>query len=216
MPIYDVTIPISTDLPVYPGDPDVEIVRIMSIESGDIADVSRLCCSTHTGTHIDPPAHFIPGGLTIDQLPLETLVGPCRVLDTGTLDVITAEWLSRQPIDGVQRLLFKTRNSAFWREGKTFRPDYVYLDPAGARWLVDRGVRLVGIDYLSIERYDFDEPETHLALLGSGVIIVEGLDLAAVPVGDYELICLPLRIRDGDGAPARVILRNQSSNLTFK
>ena len=208
MPIYDVTVPISNDLPVYPGDPPVVVTPLMTFESGDIAAVSQLCCSTHAGTHIDPPAHFIPGGMSIDQIPLDRLVGPCRVLDTGDIPVITAEWLGGQELDGVTRLLFKTRNSTFWPHEQFFRPDFVYLDPAAAQLLVGRGLGLVGIDYLSVEKFDFDQPETHLALLSNGVIIVEGLDLAAVPAGDYELICLPLKIRDGDGAPARVILRN--------
>jgi arylformamidase len=207
MIIHDITVPISPDLPVYPGDPKVEITPLMSLESGDMASVSRLCCGTHVGTHLDPPAHFIPGGLTVDQLPLDILVGPCRVIDTGSLPVITAEWLSRQPLDGVTRLLFKTSNSELWHKSRTFQRDYVYVDPPAARLMVEGGIRLAGIDYLSIEKFDFDRPETHLTLLGSGVIIVEGLDLTAVQPGNYELICLPLRIKAGDGSPARVILR---------
>ncbi|MFM8393111.1 MAG: cyclase family protein [Acidobacteriota bacterium] len=210
MIIHDITVPISPDLPVYPGDPEVEITPLMSLASGDIASVSRLCCGTHIGTHIDPPAHFIPGGLTVDQLPLDLLVGPCRVLDAGNLAVITAEWLASQPLDGVSRLLFKTSNSALWHRERTFQRNYVYVDSPAARLLVERGLSLVGIDYLSIEKFDFDRPETHLILLGSGVIIVEGLDLADVEPGDYELICLPLRIQAGDGSPARAILRRDS------
>ena len=207
MTIHDVTVPISRDLPVYPGDPSIEIVPVMSLAAGDIASVSRLTCGTHIGTHIDPPSHFIPGGLSVDQLSLETLTGPCLVLDTGDLPVITAAWLSSQPIAGVTRLLFRTSNSRFWHEETTFQTSYVYVDPAAAQLLVERGVRLVGIDYLSIEKFDFERPETHLTLLEAGVVIVEGLDLMAVTPGEYELICLPLKIRDGDGAPARVVLR---------
>ena len=210
MIIHDITVPISPELPVYPGDPAVEVTPLMTLAAGDVAAVSRLCCGTHTGTHIDPPAHFIPGGLTVDQLPLDLLVGPCRVLDAGALQVITAEWLAGQPLDGVSRLLFRTSNSALWHGERTFQPNYVYVDPAAARLLVECGIRLVGIDYLSIEKFDFDHPTTHLTLLGSGVIIVEGLDLTAVQPGDYELICLPLRIQAGDGSPARVILRRDS------
>ncbi|MEY4167475.1 MAG: hypothetical protein RIR52_1299 [Acidobacteriota bacterium] len=209
MVVLDVTVSISSDLPVYPGDPQIEVTPVMSIAAGDIASVSRLGCGTHIGTHIDPPSHFISGGLSVDQLPLETLIGPCRVLDTGEIPVITADWLSTQPIEGVTRLLFRTTNSRFWREESTFQTNFVHVEPAAARLLVACGVRLVGIDYLSIEKFDFDLPETHLALLGNGVIIVEGLDLGAVAPGDYELICLPLKIRDGDGAPARVVLRKE-------
>ena len=135
MIIHDITVPISPELPVYPGDPAVEVTPLMTLAAGDVAAVSRLCCGTHTGTHIDPPAHFIPGGLTVDQLPLDLLVGPCRVLDAGALQVITAEWLAGQPLDGVSRLLFKTSNSALWHRERSFHPNYVYVDPHAARLL---------------------------------------------------------------------------------
>lgn len=207
MKIYDITVPISNDLPVYPGDPPIEIRTTQSLENGDIARVSHLSFSTHIGTHIDPPAHFIRGGLTLDRLPLEVLIGPCRVIDTGEVDVIDASWLEKVSFDGVTRLLFKTKNARFWPRDQAFHEKFVYLEADAARLLVERGVRLVGIDYLSVEKFNFDRPETHWELLGHGVIVVEGLDLSAVPAGDYELICLPIKIEDGDGAPARAVLR---------
>ncbi len=207
MKLYDITVPITNDMPVYPGDPPVGVSCVQSLEAGDIAAVSHLSFSSHAGTHLDPPAHFIPGGVTLDRLPLEILLGPCRVLEVLDVDVIDAAWLRSASWEGVTRLLFKTRNSRFWPAERSFRRDYVYIESDAARLLVERGVRLVGIDYLSVEKFDFEQPETHLELLGHGVIIVEGLDLSAVPPGDYELICLPLKIRDGDGGPARVILR---------
>jgi arylformamidase len=206
--IYDVTVALSEETPVYPGDPPVELRRILSLASGDVANVSHLSCGTHTGTHIDPPSHFLADGMTLDELPLDVLLGPCRVVDAGEVAVIDRALVEGAGLDGVERVLFKTRNSRFWHERREFAKDYVYLAPEAAHALVAGGARLVGIDYLSIERPDFERPETHLALLERGVVIVEGLDLSAVEAGTYELICLPLRIRGGDGAPARVILRS--------
>ena len=207
MKIYDITVPISADLPVYPGDPSIQLERIMSLDKGDIASVTRLSCSTHIGTHVDPPSHFITGAMSLDELPLATLIGTARVVDVGDVPAITAEVLSRCDLNGATRVLFKTRNSSFWPESKTFHEDFVYIAPDAARLLVERGVQLVGIDYLSVERFNFDEPTTHLVLLGANVVIVEGLALRDVPPGDYELFCLPLKIKDGDGSPARVVLR---------
>ncbi|MGH9848184.1 MAG: cyclase family protein [Blastocatellia bacterium] len=207
MKLYDVTVPISNDLPVYPGDPAIQITRVMSLEKGDIARVSHLSFSTHIGTHIDPPYHFMQDGKPADELPLDIFIGPARVVDVGEVDSIDAALLSKFNLDGVRRLLFKTRNSRFWRETREFQKEFVYLETDGAALLVERGLRLVGIDYLSIEKFNFDKPTTHWTLLGAGVVVVEGLDLGGVPPGDYELICLPLKIKDGDGGPARVVLR---------
>jgi arylformamidase len=207
MNIYDISVPISADLPVYPGDPEIQMERIMSLENGDVANVTRLCCTTHIGTHIDPPSHFIAGAISVDQLPLETLIGPVRVVDVGDVPAITAEVLHRSDLDGATRVLFKSRNSDFWPQAKTFREDFVYIAPDAARLLVEQGMQLVGIDYLSVERFNFDEPTTHLILLGANVVIVEGVVLRDVPPGDYELLCLPLKIKGGDGSPARVVLR---------
>ena len=210
MKIYDITVAISDDLPVYPGDPPVEVRRLLSLEAGDMARVSHLSCGTHTGTHVDPPSHFVLDGMPLDELPLEVLIGPARVVDVGDAPVIDREALSRADLEGVTRVLFKTRNSRLWREAREFAADFVYLETAAAEALVARGVRLVGIDYLSVERFNFEQPTTHLALLSREVIVVEGLDLGAVAPGDYELICLPLRIRGGDGGPARVVLREMN------
>ncbi len=213
MNLYDVTVPISPVLPVYPGDPKIEMERVMSLERGDIANVTRLCCSTHIGTHVDPPSHFIAGAATLDQLPLDVLIGTARVVDVGQAPAIDAGVLAACDLAGVTRVLFKTRNSGFWppaaedAEDQEFHEDFVYIAPDAARRLAELGMRLVGIDYLSVEKFNFTEPATHLALLGAGVVIVEGLALRDVPPGDYELICLPLKIKDGDGAPARVVLR---------
>jgi len=207
MKIYDVTVAISNDLPVYPGDPPIQIERTLSLEKGDIARVSRLSFSTHIGTHIDPPYHFMKDGVSLDRAPLEVFVGPARVVDVGDVASIDAALLSTFDLDGVSRLLFKTSNSRLWGETNEFQKDFVYLETDAAEALVARGVKLVGIDYLSIEKFGFDKPTTHWTLLGANVYIVEGLDLSAIAPGDYELICLPLKIKDGDGGPARVVLR---------
>ena len=207
MKIYDITVTISDDLPVYPGDPPIHIERVMSLEKGDIVRVSHISFSTHIGTHIDPPYHFMKDGITLDQAPLEIFIGPARVIDVGDVASIDAALLSSFDLAGVTRVLFKTRNSRFWRQTKEFQKDFVYLETGAAEALVALGVKLVGIDYLSIEMFGFDKPTTHWALLGNDVFIVEGLDLNEIAPGDYELICLPLKIKDGDGGPARVILR---------
>lgn len=210
MKTYDVTVAISNELPVYPGDPRIDIQRTLSLDAGDVANVSHLSCGTHIGTHVDPPSHFVAGGITLDQLDLDTLVGVARVIDVGDADVIDSEALGKANLEGATRVLFKTRNSRLWAAPHEFAKDFVYLDTPAAEKLVAHGVKLVGIDYLSIEKFNFDEPTTHLALLGNNVIVVEGLNLSEIKAGDYEMICLPMKIKDGDGGPARVLLRDLS------
>lgn len=197
--IIDITRPISPDTPVWPGDPPVVVERVARVEVGDPADVSRLQLGTHTGTHVDPPAHFLPGGDTVDQLPLDLLVGPALVADLSEAPEVDADALEALALPaGTTRLLLKTGPED---GGATTGA----LTPAGARWLVEHGVRLVGVDTLSIEP-DTDEYPVHHILLGAGVVIVESLDLSAVSAGGYQLVCLPLRIAGGDGAPARAVL----------
>ncbi len=209
MKIYDITVPFSTNLPVYPGDPAVQINQVSSLESGDICTVSHLSFSSHTGTHVDPPSHFVAGAMTLDQLPLEVLMGKARVVDTGEIPAIDRPTIELANLTGVERVLFKTRNSQTWK-GKAyskFDEEFVYLETGAAQLLVEMGIKLVGIDYLSIEKFNFVEPTTHWALLRNNVVIIEGLDLSEVEEGEYELICLPMKIKGGDGGPARVILR---------
>lgn len=212
MKIYDITVPFSTNLPVYPGDPAVQINQVSSLESGDICTVSHLSFSSHTGTHVDPPSHFVAGAMTLDQLPLEVLIGKVRVVDTGEIPAIDRAIIEQANLNGVERVLFKTRNSRTWKEKNytKFDENFVYLETDAAELLVETGIKLVGIDYLSIEKFNFVEPTTHWVLLKNNVVIVEGLDLSEVEEGEYELICLPMKIKDGDGGPARVILRELS------
>src|SRR5215813_10942314 len=206
MKIHDVTVPISKDLVVYPGDPPVRIERKSTIgKNGAKANVSRYSFGSHTGTHIDPPAHFIENGITVDKLPLELLMGRARVVEISH-PVIDEAALAEFDFTADVRVLFKTRNSYLWSQ-KGMATEFVYITPGAARSLVENAIKLVGIDYLSVEKMGAEEPETHLTLLGAGVIIIEGLDLREVEPGDYDMICLPLKIKDGDGAPARVVLK---------
>lgn len=206
MKIYDVTVPLSKELVVYPGDPQVRIERKSIINKNDSKyNVSRIAFGSHTGTHIDPPFHFIEDGITVDNLPLEMLIGRARVVEV-TAPRIDEAVLEEFDFTADVRVLFKTRNSYLW-SSKSFVEEFVYITPGAARALVNEGIKVVGIDYLSVEKFGAKEPETHLTLLKAGTLIIEGLDLREVEPGDYELICLPLKIKDGDGAPARVVLR---------
>lgn len=209
MKIYDVTVAISEGVPIYEGDPRVTIEGVMSMAAGDAANVSRLCFGAHTGTHVDAPNHFIDGTRRVEDLDIEKLIGPCRVIELD--DSINAiEPMHVAELGGVERILFKTRNSAFWNDPETgFRTDFTYITPDAARVLADGRIKLVGIDYLSVEKFGSTDFATHVTLLEREIVILEGLDLRAVPAGEYELICLPVKFigGTGDGAPARTILR---------
>ena len=211
MKIYDVSVPISDRTPVYEGDPKVEITTAHAISGGAPANVSNLCFGAHTGTHVDAPNHFIEGSRKIDELPLDILIGKVRIVEIDkSAAAVEAEHIENADLDGVERVLFKTRNSGFWSDlGQGFRKDFVYIAPDAAQKLVDLGVKLVGIDYLSVEKFGSEDFATHITLLKNQVIIIEGLDLREVSAGNYELICLPLKIAagTGDGAPARTVLR---------
>lgn len=211
MSIYDVSVPISNRTPVYPGDPAPQIRAAKALARGDAANLTELQFSAHTATHVDAPAHFIEGAETVDELPLDVLIGETRVIEIPSdANAITGAHISADVLQGATRVLFKTRNSAFWHtDPHRFRDDFTYLDADAARALVAAGVRLVGIDYLSVEAMNTTDFPTHRVLLSHGVVIIEGLDLSRVVAGRYELICLPLRLAEatGDGAPARVVLR---------
>lgn len=206
MAIYDVTVTLRPEMPTWDGEPTPSSQPIKQIGvGGESAQVSLLALGTHTGTHIDAPAHFFPGGAGIDQLPLDALVGPCRVVEIGAVQVV--EPADLDPIArGAERLLLKMQSGRLW-DDPAFRRDFVALSAGAAAWLVAHGVRLVGIDYLSIDPYDADPAAAHLTLLGAGVVVLEGLDLRAVPPGEYDLAALPLKLAGADGAPARVVLR---------
>jgi arylformamidase len=210
MKYFDVTVPISNTVPIYEGDPKAIVEAASRIADGAPANVSKLCFGAHTGTHVDAPSHFIEGTRRVDDLDFNKLIGPCRVVEIDTsIDEIEANQMAE--LKGVERVLFKTRNSSFWNDPKTgFREDFTSISPAAAQALVDAGAKLVGIDYLSIEKFGSTDFATHLTFLKNEVVILEGLDLREVSAGDYELICLPLKYLggEGDGAPARTILRS--------
>jgi len=207
MIIHDISLPISDSLIVWPGDPPVRIVQTQHLDRGDRCTVSRLEMGAHTGTHVDAPAHFIEGGAGIDQLDLDVLVGPAHVVWTQDANALSAEVLDSLEIPPeTKRLLFRTCNSSRHQRGETeFALDFVAATDCGARWLVQRGVRLVGIDYLSISPFH-DPVPAHEVLLSAGVIIVEGLKLDGVTPGLYQMVCLPLKLAGCEGAPARAIL----------
>jgi arylformamidase len=207
--IIDISLGISPAMILWPGDPPVAVEPRSRLASGDHANVSELRLGSHTGTHVDPPFHFIDGAPTVDALALDALVGPCVVADLRGVerDVGPTELDEARIPDAAERVLLRTRNSELWARGEvSFPDDYVAVTPEGARWLASHDLLLVGTDFLSIERRGAPGHPTHVVLLQSGVVIVEGLDLSAVEPGSYTLACLPLKVVGGDGAPARAVL----------
>jgi arylformamidase len=199
--IHDISVPIQSDMPIYDGNPGVELERVEAIADGDAANVSGLSLGVHTGTHVDAPLHFIDGAPGAEGIPLDALVGPAVVVDATEVEALGGAELEGLGIpEGAERVLLKTRNSELWGQN-AFTRDFLRLDGSGARFIVARGVRTLGIDYLSI-----GDPEAHRELLGAGVVPVEGLDLRKIDPGEYTFLCLPLDVVGSDGAPARAIL----------
>jgi arylformamidase len=207
MSIYDISLSISESLVVWPGDPPVGITHISHLDRGDHATVSRLEMGAHTGTHVDAPAHFVRGGAGVGALDLGVLVGLALVAEVRDVDVLTADVLAELAIPlGTERVLFRTRNSNLWiQDRREFVEDFVAISEDGARWLIGRGIRLVGVDYLSVAPFGASVP-THEMLLRAGIVVVEGLNLSGIQPGMYQFVCLPLKIEGADGAPARAIL----------
>lgn len=179
------------------------------MERGDAVNDSTLVCGVHTGTHVDAPLHFLADGADVTHLSLDVLIGPAIVAALPAVEAITAHDLEALdlPVD-TQRLLLRTRNSEGWQRGdRIFRTNFVALTTDAAHWIVARGIRLIGVDYLSVQRFR-DNPQTHIALLEAEIVIVEGLNLAQIEPGNYELICLPLKLAGAEGSPARAVLKN--------
>jgi arylformamidase len=207
--VIDVSLAIGPDLLVWPGNPGVVIEPASRISRGDSSNVSEIRLGSHTGTHIDPPFHFLDDGATAEDLPLDVMTGEATVADlTGTAGPIGPDELADLPLSlEVTRLLLRTDNSALWAaDPHAFPDEYVSVSADGARWLVDHGIRLIGIDFLSIEARGAPGHPTHRTLLEAGVVILEGLDLSGVAPGQYTLVCFPLKIAGGDGAPTRAVL----------
>lgn len=203
----DISVPLKSGMVHWPGDPEVKIERVRDAEKGDRNTLSEVCMGAHTGTHMDAPLHFVRGGAGIDQLPLDVAMGRARVIEIEDGESIRVEELQKHDIRRGERILFKTKNSSHVWQKADFVEDFVYISIEAARFLVERGVVLIGVDYLSVGGYKKDGSEVHKALLEAGIWLIEGLDLSKVSAGEYELVCLPLKIVDGDGAPARVVVR---------
>lgn len=203
----DVSVPLRNAMVQWPGDPPVRIERVLDLGHGDSHTLSEISMGSHTGTHMDAPLHFIQQGIGIDKLPLDTTVGRARVIEIQDTESIKPDELARHRICRGERILFKTRNSLRGWTTETFIEDFVFISNEAARFLAERGVRVVGVDYLSAGGFKREGSYVHETLLGSGVWIIEGLDLSRVSPGKYDLICLPLKVDKGDGAPARAILR---------
>lgn len=203
----DVSVPLHTGMVHWPDNPPVSIERELDMKRGDVCNVSKMSMGVHTGTHMDAPIHFIRGGVGIDQMPVTAAIGRARVIEIGDPISIKPEELVGHNIQRGERILLKTRNSARCWQTDDFVKDFVYISHEAAQYLASLGVQTVGVDYLSVGGSQVDGPETHQALLGSGIWIIEGLNLSQAEPGVYDLICLPLRIIGGDGAPARAILR---------
>jgi arylformamidase len=206
----DISVPVRSGMVHWPGDPPFQIERAMDQEKGDVATVSRMALGVHTGTHMDAPLHFIRHAPSIDTMPLDATIGTVRVIEIRDRQSIKREELAEHAISAGERILFKTANSGHSWDSDRFDEDFVFISQDGARYLAERGVRTVGVDYLSVGGYRQDGLETHAALLGAGIWIIEGLNLNCVDPGEYELVCLPLKLMGAEGSPARAILRKTS------
>ncbi len=207
MTIYDISLTYTEDLPTWPGDPTIQLNQISSIKNGDLTNVTQLSMSVHTGTHIDAPDHFLGNGKTVEDIPLELMVGSAVVVEIPCREIITAADIQAAQIpDDVKRILIKTSNSEYWASGtRKFQEDFIAPDGEAAKALVEMGMEVIGVDYLSVAPFN-DPVPTHKILLEAGVLVIEGLDLSRVNPGVYTLLCLPLKIGGSDGAPARVLL----------
>lgn len=206
MKLIDVTVPLDANLPTYPGNTPFILEAIKRIARGDHANLSTLHMSAHAGTHIDAPRHFFDDGAGVDALPLELMLGRTRVVEISARTGIGAAELAGVDLSDDVRILFKTRNSRLWNSSD-FHEDYVGVTASGAEHLIARGIKVVGVDYLSVEQFKKPGAPAHHVLLGGGAIVIEGLNLQEVEAGIYDMVCLPLRVVGADGAPARVLLR---------
>ncbi|MDR4507006.1 MAG: cyclase family protein [Candidatus Brocadiaceae bacterium] len=206
MNYYDITLPLSETTITWPGDPALSIKKVRFVSQDDTCTISELKLGTHCGTHIDAPYHFDESGITVDQIPLERLIGIATVFSIKNKEKIDLEEVKLLKLENTKKVIFKTINSTYWKLSE-FKKEFVYITKDAAHYLVDSGVMLVGIDYLSVEKWNSSHFDVHRMLLREGIIILEGLDLGNVEAGNYELIALPLKIKGGDGSPARVILK---------
>jgi arylformamidase len=203
----DISLTIYPEMPYWPDNPAVSVEPSQCLAHGDVCNVSKMTIGTHTGTHVDGINHFIQGGLGVDRMPLDATIGKARVIEIKNPESITVVEIEPYQIQAGERILFKTQNSDRALQSTRFIEDFVYISTEAAHYLADKQVRTVGVDYLSVGGYQGNVVEVHQALLGSGIWAIEGLNLSEVEPGEYELICLPIKLKDGDGGLARAILR---------
>ena len=204
--VYDITLPLTPGMVNWPGNPPFKRELFKAVSRGDSSNVSAINLSCHAGTHVDAPYHSFDSGMGIEGIPLSILIGPARIVELTSVGKVTGADLKSVNLGGVERLLLKTGNSALLKAAE-FNPDFVYIEEDAAKYMVEKKIKLLGVDYFSVEKHGDKRKPAHHILLEHGVVIIEALDLSAVPAGDYELICLPLNIPGSDGAPARVVLR---------
>jgi len=206
----DISIPLRNGMVNWPGDAPFSRIETLKIANGDICNLSQFASSVHIGTHMDAPRHFLADGHGIETMPITATVGPARVIAIHDPELVRIKELEQHHLARNERVLFKTRNSEHHWKTHTFQEKFVHIPQDTARYLAQCGVQTVGVDYLSVGGYETDSAETHQALLEAGIWIIEGLNLEHVAPGDYELICLPLKLSGSDGAPARAVLRARS------
>ena len=205
----DVSVTIKEGMAHWPNNPDIRITQQLSIANGDVCNVTALSLGSHTGTHMDGPLHFIRDGQSLDTMPIEATIGPARVIQVRDPESIKVKHLEPHKIRRGERILFKTLNSAKSWQSDAFDENFVYISREAAQYLADRKILTVGVDYLSVGGFFQDGVETHHAILGAGIWIIEGLNLAKIKPGQYDLVCLPLKVLNSDGAPARAVLRRR-------
>jgi arylformamidase len=205
--LIDVSIPLHNDMVHWPGDAPFHRLQTLQIANGDVCNLSQISTSAHIGTHMDAPRHFLADGKGMETMPIDATIGPARVIAIQHPEIIGVQELEPHHLKKRERVLFKTKNSEHHWKTHTFQEKFVYIPAATAHYLAERAIQTVGVDYLSVGGYETDSAETHRTLLGAGIWVIEGLNLEHVEPGDYELICLPLRIVGSDGAPARAVLR---------
>lgn len=210
----DISVPLRTGMVHWPGDPDIEVRRVLQISGGDGCNVSTISSGTHVGTHMDPPLHFVANGKSIDEMPFDATIGACRVIRIQNTTAVTRDELEQHKPNAGERIMFRTRNSDEDWVSQPFRENFVHVSPDAAAYLVECGVQTVGVDYLSVGKYNSEDGKrTHELLLQAGIWIIEGLNLGRVEAGTYHLVCLPLRIHGGDGAPCRAVLQRMGGRV---
>jgi arylformamidase len=203
----DISVPLRNGMVVWPGDAPFERSLTLQLAGGGPCNLSQISTTVHIGTHMDAPQHYLPGGAGIETMPIPATVGRARVIEIRDPETVTLSELAQHHLTKGERVLLKTANSAHCWNTDVFQEKYVYIEPEAARYLVERGIQTIGVDYLSVGGFEHGGPETHRILLGAGIWIIEGLQLDKVEPGEYELLCLPLKIIGSDGAPARAVLR---------